>query len=194
MKAYVIQYPPLSHLAFVLKQLLQERGLSNTYGGGLSSYCLVLMIVSFLQTSVQQKECERFIEKKLLGDILLRFLEFYGRRFAYQSTGISVMDAKHFALAADPRWCSHGPPPLVLVDPFDNSSNIAVSAFGMHRVRAAFDFSYAVLTRAADSVATDNSALSLVLRTWTDKGKNWTVPSPLGRDTTPDPHRANFTS
>jgi non-canonical poly(A) RNA polymerase PAPD5/7 len=205
-KSFALTYHPLVPLALVLKQLLYERGLSNTYGGGLSSYCLVLMIVSFLQTSVPQKDCDRSYEKthsKNLGEQLMKFLEFYGRRFAYQSTGITVTDGgKHFALGAgESAWRTHGPPPLVILDPYEPSNNIAASAFGMHRVRAAFDFSFAVLNTAADS-AGEGLALSLVLRTWSMSGQSppsqagraQRTPSLLGRDSTPLPHRPNFTS
>ncbi|KYQ90404.1 hypothetical protein DLAC_09022 [Tieghemostelium lacteum] len=38
-------------LAIVLKWFLRERGLNNTYTGGLSSYCLVLMLISFLKNN-----------------------------------------------------------------------------------------------------------------------------------------------
>eukprot|EP01132_Coremiostelium_polycephalum_P004550 gene4550-5668_t len=38
-------------LAIVLKWFLRERGLNNTYSGGLSSYCLVLMLISFLKNN-----------------------------------------------------------------------------------------------------------------------------------------------
>ena len=36
-------------LVLVLKQFLYQRGLHNAFTGGLSSYCLVLMVISFLQ-------------------------------------------------------------------------------------------------------------------------------------------------
>eukprot|EP01099_Mayorella_cantabrigiensis_P003172 TRINITY_DN2470_c0_g2_i1.p1 TRINITY_DN2470_c0_g2~~TRINITY_DN2470_c0_g2_i1.p1 ORF type:complete len:1346 (+),score=243.05 TRINITY_DN2470_c0_g2_i1:42-4079(+) len=43
------QYAPLEPLVLILKQLLSERGLNNAYTGGLSSYCLVFLVSSFLQ-------------------------------------------------------------------------------------------------------------------------------------------------
>ena len=43
-------FPALRPLSLVLKQFLYERGLANTYTGGLNSYCLILMIVGFLQS------------------------------------------------------------------------------------------------------------------------------------------------
>ena len=47
---YVAVFPALRPLTLVLKQFLVERGLSSTYTGGLNSYCLVLMVVAFIQS------------------------------------------------------------------------------------------------------------------------------------------------
>ena len=47
---FVAVFPALRPLTLVLKQFLVERGLSSTYTGGLNSYCLVLMVVAFLQS------------------------------------------------------------------------------------------------------------------------------------------------
>ena len=47
---YLSVFPSLRPLSLVLKQFLFERGLANTYTGGLNSYCLILMIVGFLQS------------------------------------------------------------------------------------------------------------------------------------------------
>ena len=47
--AYLHTYPVLRPLTIVLKQFLKMRGLNDLYTGGLPSYTLILMIVSFLQ-------------------------------------------------------------------------------------------------------------------------------------------------
>ena len=47
---YVAIFPALRPLCLILKQFLYERGLSSTYTGGLNSYCLVLMLVAYLQS------------------------------------------------------------------------------------------------------------------------------------------------
>lgn len=46
---FVTKFPEIRNLAILLKQLLYERSLNNAYTGGLSSYCLVVMIISFFQ-------------------------------------------------------------------------------------------------------------------------------------------------
>ncbi|KAF9613740.1 hypothetical protein IFM89_010250 [Coptis chinensis] len=43
------QFPAATPLALVLKQFLADRSLDHSYSGGLSSYCLVLLIARFLQ-------------------------------------------------------------------------------------------------------------------------------------------------
>lgn len=43
------RFPELRPMLFVLKQFLKSRQLHETYTGGVSSYLLTIMIVSFLQ-------------------------------------------------------------------------------------------------------------------------------------------------
>ena len=43
------KYPYLKHLVLVLKQFLLQRDLNEVFTGGISSYSLILMVVSFLQ-------------------------------------------------------------------------------------------------------------------------------------------------
>jgi DNA polymerase sigma len=71
-------------LILVLKQLLKACQLNNPYFGGLSSYALFLMIVSFLQINEPVRELSRVN----LGRILINFLGFYGS-LDHETTGIS---------------------------------------------------------------------------------------------------------
>lgn len=48
-KRYMSQYPALPKLVYVLKQFLLERDLNEVFTGGISSYSLILMCISFLQ-------------------------------------------------------------------------------------------------------------------------------------------------
>jgi len=43
------QYPVLSKLVLVLKQFLLQRDLNEVFTGGISSYSLILLVISFLQ-------------------------------------------------------------------------------------------------------------------------------------------------
>ncbi len=45
-------YPTLQRLVFVLKQFLLQRDLNEVFTGGISSYSLILMTISFLQVTL----------------------------------------------------------------------------------------------------------------------------------------------
>lgn len=51
-KTYMEQFPVLSKLVYVLKQFLLERDLNEVFTGGISSYSLILMCISFLQVNL----------------------------------------------------------------------------------------------------------------------------------------------
>jgi len=44
-------YPNLKYLVIVLKQYLLQRDLNEVYTGGIGSYCLIYLVISFLQVS-----------------------------------------------------------------------------------------------------------------------------------------------
>lgn len=48
-KQMSVRYPVLGKLVLVLKQFLLQRNLNEVFTGGISSYSLILMTVSFLQ-------------------------------------------------------------------------------------------------------------------------------------------------
>lgn len=50
--SYKRQYPVLEKLVMVLKQFLLQRDLNEVFTGGISSYSLILMTISFLQVSI----------------------------------------------------------------------------------------------------------------------------------------------
>ena len=74
-------------LVLVLKQFLLDRGLLTAYTGGLSSYCLFLMVTRFLQEQSSHGDC---------GSLLMGFLDFYGNTFDPRTTGISVTRRQYF--------------------------------------------------------------------------------------------------
>jgi len=81
-KDYMNQFPILSKMMMVIKQLLKVNNLNDPYSGGLSSYALTLMIVAFLQfhNMGYAKNLNLNYEVNLddLGTTLLQFLSFYG--------------------------------------------------------------------------------------------------------------------
>lgn len=81
------KYPVLTRLVMVLKQFLLQRDLNEVFTGGISSYSLILMCISFLQLHPRP---ERLRQPHNLGVLLIEFFELYGRKFNYVKTAIRV--------------------------------------------------------------------------------------------------------
>ncbi|XP_073118855.1 uncharacterized protein [Henckelia pumila] len=80
------RFPAVTPLTLVLKQFLADRSLDQSYSGGLSSYCLVLLITRFLQHEHHQG---RPINQNY-GSLLMDFLYFFGNVFDPRQMCISV--------------------------------------------------------------------------------------------------------
>lgn len=128
---YIKMYPALRPLTIVLKQFLAERALNNTFSGGLSSYCLVLILVSFFQNHVTPESASN------LGLLLINLLTFFGTQFDFHRMGISLRSPTStggFFYLQVP--C----PTLVILDPFNPKNNIGKNVFAMYRIKAAFHY------------------------------------------------------
>ena len=90
-KTFKLEFPVLPKLVMVLKQFLLVRGLSTVFTGGLSSYSLSLMVISFLQLHART-DTRLPSDQTNLGVLLLEFLDLYGHKFNYDSLAISVRE------------------------------------------------------------------------------------------------------
>jgi DNA polymerase sigma len=68
----MVELPMLRPLVLVLKQFLLDRCLLTAYTGGLSSYCLFLMVARYLQEQPSSWGVSDW------GSLLMGFLDFYG--------------------------------------------------------------------------------------------------------------------
>lgn len=88
-KSFIDRYPCLQKLVLVLKQFLQQHGLNESFTGGIGSYALVLLTVSFLQLHPEYDQTD---EEVNLGVLLVEFFELYGRNFNFVDTAIRIKD------------------------------------------------------------------------------------------------------
>jgi DNA polymerase sigma len=80
------ELPMIRPLVLVLKQFLLNRGLLTAYTGGLSSYCLFLLVARYLQEqSSSWGDC---------GSLLMGFLDFYGNHVS--TCDLSLVFAQSF--------------------------------------------------------------------------------------------------
>ncbi|XP_037283477.1 terminal nucleotidyltransferase 4B isoform X1 [Rhipicephalus microplus] len=144
------QFPALPKLVLVLKQFLLQRDLNEVFTGGISSYSLILMTVSFLQLHPRGGDAP----SPNLGTLLLEFFDLYGKHFNYFVTGIRIKDGGAYIRkeemlrdAAD----SYRPSILCIEDPLTPGNDIGRSSYGALTVKKAFEYAYMVLNQAVHS-------------------------------------------
>ena len=78
--SFLKEYEALEPLTIACKTILKFSILNDPYKGGLSSYGLILLLVSFLQNQYESKKSIS-VENDNLGRIFLEFLYHYGTKF-----------------------------------------------------------------------------------------------------------------
>lgn len=142
------QFPLISPLAMVIKQFLNQRQLNEVYYGGINSYSLILMLVSFFQLHPRNQSSEPTAN---LGVLLTEFFELYGRQFNYTKVGISVLNGGYyFPKEALENGMEDGL--LYIQDPLSLSENSSRGCYGIMQVKQSFEHAFnelhmAILTR-----------------------------------------------
>jgi len=138
--------PAIRPLVLLLKHFLQMRGLNMLFTGGLGSYAIMCLVISFLQLHpLVQGGLIRAHEN--LGVLLLDFFDLFGRHFSYDQVGISVRrDGGAYFRKEDRGWLNEAKPHLLsLEDPLDEDNDITKGSFAIMSVRQAFEHAFAVL-------------------------------------------------
>ncbi|KAG8953022.1 hypothetical protein FRC03_011941 [Tulasnella sp. 419] len=142
------QYPALRALVVVVKAFLVQRSLNEVYMGGLGSYSVVLMAVSFLQMHPKFRNGE-IDPLDNIGVLVVEFFEFYGLLFNYELAGISIVDGGSYFNKVDRGWLLPKQTYLLSVeDPLDPRNDVSKSSYGMQRVKHAFAGAYHALSQA----------------------------------------------
>ncbi|KAF7337841.1 Poly(A) RNA polymerase cid14 [Mycena venus] len=81
----------LRALVLLTKLFLSQRGMNEVYTGGLGSYAIVCLVISFLQMHPKIRYGHIDPDRNL-GVLVVEFFELYGRRFNYEEVGISLRD------------------------------------------------------------------------------------------------------
>lgn len=142
-KEYLEKYASLRYLVLPLKQFIFNSDLNDPYHGGITSYGLILMIVTFLQLRIQQKIDISTTEPNL-GLLLIEFMNFY-MNFDYTGTQVipagpemplnsTVLYQKNMHLFGEFAQMMH------IVDPLNPTNNVSRTAhkFYILRVRGLF--------------------------------------------------------
>ncbi|CAF92498.1 unnamed protein product, partial [Tetraodon nigroviridis] len=152
-KEFKEKYPVLPYLVLVLKQFLLQRDLNEVFTGGIGSYSLFLMAVSFLQLHYREDVCNPNIN---IGVLLIEFFELYGRHFNYLKTGIRIKDGGCYVAKDEVQknlMDGYRPSMLYIEDPLQPDNDVGRSSYGAMQVKQAFDYAYVVLSHAVSPIA-----------------------------------------
>jgi non-canonical poly(A) RNA polymerase PAPD5/7 len=161
MMEYMHSYPFLKPLFFVVKYYLYQQGLNEPYSGGMGSYALILMMVSFFQ---QLERIQISLKKPDLGVLLVDFLYFYGTIFDY-SKGISVKNGGSYFKKLDHAHFSSSEQLslLCIEDPNDSTNNVARATYQMNEIKSLFKLAYHRLSNFRSATTEIPTPLSTIL-------------------------------
>lgn len=120
---FLSEMPALRALVLVAKAFLSQRSMNEVFTGGLGSYSIVCLAVSFLQMHPKIRRGE-IDPSRNLGVLVMEFFEFYGLYFNYHEVGISIRDGGTYYNKAHRGWMDHRQSLLSIEDPADISTSL----------------------------------------------------------------------
>ncbi|VDM10664.1 unnamed protein product [Wuchereria bancrofti] len=142
-----MRYPVLEPLVLVLKQFLMQRQLNQVFTGGLSSYGLILMLISFLQLHPSYDYSYKRITEVNMGVLLLNFLQLYGQEFNYMKTALRIHSGGAYVCKDEILVQMNRPSNsmLCIEDPLQPGNDIGRCSHNIQLVRQAFEHAFATL-------------------------------------------------
>ncbi|KAJ7696810.1 hypothetical protein B0H17DRAFT_1053139 [Mycena rosella] len=145
---YLAKMPALRPLIFIVKGFLSQRNLNNAAHGGLGSYVVICMCISFLQLN-PSKRPQEYIDKPMetesLGALLADFMFYYGIEFPYATSYICVQEGQLLPKASAAWITNKVPDALVIRCLVNPDSDIGKSAGRLDAIRGAFKAGYATI-------------------------------------------------
>ncbi|KAG7448343.1 uncharacterized protein BT62DRAFT_947383 [Guyanagaster necrorhizus] len=139
----------LRGLVLITKMFLAQRGMNEVYTGGLGSYAIVCLVVSFLQMHPKIRRGEMAVDANM-GVLVMEFFELYGCYFNFDDVGISVRDGGTYYNKRQRGWHNDSKGLLLSIeDPADPSNDISSGSFAFNKVKTTFAGAFNILASAA---------------------------------------------
>ncbi|QRV87380.1 DNA polymerase sigma subunit [Ceratobasidium sp. AG-Ba] len=146
---FLARLPALRPLVLVFKAFLSQRDMNEVYNGGLGSYSVVCMVLSFLQLHPKIRNAE-IDPSKNLGILLIELFQYYGDYFHYENTGISLRGGGQLFNKRARGWGIGLPRQnqsiVSIEDPQDPSNDVSRGSYNMHRIRTTLSGAHSALT------------------------------------------------
>lgn len=135
-------------LTLVLKVFMAQRKLRETYSGGIGSFVLSMLVISFLQMRQRIMVNKKQEFARNLGSLLVEFFQLYGGSFNVIQTGISIQnDGSYFhKRAREGDWTTPRRPVAFTIEhPLEHDTDIGRNSFLAPKIRKAFEHAHEVL-------------------------------------------------
>lgn len=99
------KYPFIRPVLILVKYIIRQRGLNETFTGGMGSYLLFSIIFAYVQYMTRNGEV--YNDEFNLGTFLLGFLKFICHDFNYRKLGISLRNGGEFFHKSDNQYLSY---------------------------------------------------------------------------------------
>ncbi|KAI0005940.1 hypothetical protein BJV74DRAFT_760958 [Russula compacta] len=145
---FLSEMPALRALVLIAKAFLSQRSMNEVFSGGLGSYSIVCLAVSFLQMHPKIRRGE-IDPLRNLGVLVMEFFEFYGLYFNHHEVGISLLDGGTYFNKVQRGWMDYKQSLLSIEDPADITNDISKGSYNIVRVRQTFAGAHGIMTAAA---------------------------------------------
>ncbi|KAJ6622921.1 hypothetical protein B0H10DRAFT_2162680 [Mycena sp. CBHHK59/15] len=142
----------LRALVLLTKLFLSQRGMNEVYTGGLGSYAIVCLVISFLQMHPKIRHGQIDPDRNL-GVLVVEFFELYGSRFHYEEVGISLREGGSYFGKRQRGWGwgeqwggGRKGGLLSIEDPGDPTNDISSGSYNFQNVRKNLAGAYEILT------------------------------------------------
>lgn len=117
-------------MVLVVKAFLNQRNMNEVYTGGLGSYSIICLVISFLQLHPKLQTGEMNVGENL-GTLLIEFLEVYGKNFNFDEVGICLSSGGSYFSKARRGWQRPQQPYLLSIEDPADPSERALREFGV---------------------------------------------------------------
>lgn len=144
--SYMQQFPAFRPLVLVLKYFLHQRSLNETFQGGVGSFLLQIMVVSFLQNQAKENVTE-FVNCRMynLGHLVVGFFHLYGSKFNYEHVGISVREGGYYFSKYSRDWQQKRGFLLAVENPVETHLDVGRNSYEIRRVTRVFEYAFRAL-------------------------------------------------
>ncbi|KAK0842947.1 hypothetical protein LTS02_016282 [Friedmanniomyces endolithicus] len=139
------QYPAMPVIVVLVKQLLAMRNLNEVFTGGIGGFTTICLVVSMMQLMPELQF--NSVEPRLhYGELLMNFLDLYGNRLDFHTTGIRMNPPGYFNKHFDPAP-KQNLDRLTIIDPNNPLNDISGGSYEIDAVLNTFRQASAALQR-----------------------------------------------